>query len=100
MLTVNDQAISDLQKRIDSIHDRVYNGIAKEIRQEVKQEIDGVRKLTIGILIAVLISLAGIVVEGRFSSVQASMENTKNYEAILDIGSKLQNHIITTEPRK
>ena len=94
----NRSVLSLLQKQVDAIHTRVYNGLGKEIRDEVAKELAGMRKLVIGILIALLLSLAGIIVEGRVSSNQASAENYRNYKAIVDIGSQLENHIIRTAP--
>jgi hypothetical protein len=94
----NRSVLSKLQKQVEAVHQRVYNGLGKEIRQEVAKELAGMRSLVIGILIALLLSLAGIVIEGRVSSNQSSVENNRNYKAIVDIGSRLENHIIRTMP--
>ena len=88
----------ELRKKVDAIHDRVYNGLGKDIRDEVDKEVNGLRNLILGILVTLLLSLAGIVIEGRVSSNQASVENNRNYKAIVDIGSRLENHIIRTGP--
>ncbi len=85
-----------MQDKINQMHGRLYNGLGKEIRQEVKEEISGLRNLVVGILIALVLALAGIVIEGRVSSNQSSIENAKTYKAIIDVGSRLENHIITT----
>jgi len=91
-------SLDRLQDRVDAIHDRIYNGLGMEIRNEVKEEICAVRNLFIGVLIAVMLALAGVVIEGRVSSGQATSENDRNYKAIIDIGSRLENHIIRTVP--
>jgi hypothetical protein len=96
----NRSVLNLLRKQVDAIHTRVYNGLGKEIREEVQKELAGVRKLVIGILVALLLALAGIVVEGRVSTNQSSAENERNYKAIIDISSELRNHIIVTEKRK
>jgi len=88
-----------IQERLDAIHDRVYNGLGKDIRDEVNKEVSGLRNLILGILIALLLSLAGIIIEGRVSSNQISMENNRNYKAIVDVASELRNHIILSEPK-
>ena len=93
------------------MHGRIFNGMAKEIREEVanriaeinnklEEKIASVQKLVVGILIALLLSLAGIIVESRVSANQSSIAAEKNYKAIVDIGSKLEAHIILTEPKK
>ncbi len=92
----NRAVLEDMKKQVDEVHHRVYNGLGLELRKEVKDEIGGVRNLFIGILIAMILSLSAIVVEGRVSANQASSENDRNYRAILEIGSKLENHIIIT----
>lgn len=86
-----------VQKQIDEMHSRVFDGLGKEIREEVKKEVGGIRNLFIGILISLVLALAGIVVEGRISSSMATSENERNYKAIVDIGLKLDRHILTTE---
>jgi hypothetical protein len=96
----NRSVLNQLRKQVEEVHHRVFNGLGKEIREEVQKELAGVRKLVIGILVALLLALAGIIVEGRVSSNQASTENNKNYKAIIDIGSELREHIILTEPRR
>jgi hypothetical protein len=95
----NKAVLVDLQDKITAVHNRVYDGLGAELRKEIKEEISSVRNLFFGILIALLLSLVAIIVEGRVSANQVSIENTKNYKAIIDIGSKLQNHIILTSPR-
>lgn len=91
-------SLTRLQNQIDAIHSRLYNGLGFELRKEVKEEISGVRNLFIGVLVALMLSLVGVVVEGRISSKQATVENDRNYKAIIDIGSRLDNHIIRTKP--
>lgn len=95
----NKAVLIDLQAKMDAVHDRVYNGLGKELRQEIKTEVGAVRSLVIGILVALILALAGIVVEGRVSAGQASTENNRNYQAIVDIGSRLDNHIILTKDK-
>jgi hypothetical protein len=96
----NRSVLNLLRKQIEEVHHRVFNGMPKEIREEVQKELAGVRKLVIGILVALLLALTGIVVEGRVSTNQASAENNRTYKAIIDISSELRNHILLTEPRK
>jgi hypothetical protein len=90
--------VTRLQAQIDEIHTRVYNGLGKELRQEVARGLAATNRLVMGILIALLLSLAGIIIEGRWSANQATAENDRNYKAIIDIGSRLDNHIIRTTP--
>lgn len=96
----NKAILEELRYEITKVRDRVFNGLGKDIREEVNKELAGLRNLVIGILVALLLSLAGIVVEGRLSSQQASSENDRNYKAIVDVGAKLEEHIILTEPKK
>jgi hypothetical protein len=84
-------------KQIEEVHARVFNGLPMEIRKEVKDEIGKVNRLIVSILLAMFLALAGIVVEGRVSSSQASAENAKNYRAIIDIGAKLDKHVEQTK---
>jgi hypothetical protein len=92
----NRSVLSLLQKQVDAIHERVYNGLGKEIRDEVAKEVGGLRALVVSILVALLVSLAGIVITGQLNSNTRSAENDRNYKAIIDIGSRLENHIIIT----
>jgi hypothetical protein len=92
----NKTILAEMHQKIESMHERLYNGLGKELRQEIKEEISGVRTLVIGILVALILALAGIVIEGRFSSNQSSLENDRSYKAIVDIGAKLEEHIIIT----
>jgi hypothetical protein len=91
------KALEKLNLKMEEIHHRVYNGLGQELRQEVGKELSGMRRLVIGILIALLLSLAGIIVEGRTSSTTASQENLRNYKAIVDLEMKLDYHLQQTE---
>ena len=92
----NRLVLEELRDKIDKVHDRVYNGLGKDIREEVSKELAGVRQLVIGILVALLLSLTGIIIEGRMGSSQSSSESDRNYKAIVDIGTRLDNHILQT----
>lgn len=93
-----------LGAKVEQLHGRIFNGMAKEIRDEVaskieaindkmERKISSVQTLVIGILIAVLLSFAGIIIEARVSSNQAS-------KAIIDLGQRLTSHILMGEPNK
>lgn len=86
-----------LQRQVDEMHTRIFNGLGKELRQEMKDEIGGVRNLFIGVLVSLLVIFGGIVVEGRVSAGQASSENNRNYKAIVDLSLKLEQHILNSE---
>jgi hypothetical protein len=96
----NRSVLTLLRKQVDAIHTRVYNGLGKEIREEVRIEIDKLNTKLWAFLSALFIALIAIVVTVLISSANRSMENTKNYQAIIEIGSQLRNHIILSEPRK
>jgi hypothetical protein len=96
--------VDGLNGTVHEMHRRVFNGMAKEILKEVDEKVEKIRetvdkrldgvdkklgssqKLVIGVMIAILLALAGIVIESRVS-------NEKNYKAIIDIGTELSNHI-------
>jgi hypothetical protein len=81
------------------VHDRVFNGLSKEIREEVAKEIDKVNAKLWAVLASLFIALIGIVITIGLTSTSRSMENERTYRAIVDIGSQLENHIITTMER-
>lgn len=92
--------VDGLCETVHEMHRKVFNGMAKEILKEVDDKLDKLKstvdrklgatqKLVLGILIAILLALAGIVIEGRVNS-------EKNYKAIVDIGTELSNHINAT----
>jgi hypothetical protein len=87
----------NFQRQIDEIHCRVFNGLGKELRNEVKEDFDKVhRKIGTlyksigGLLLALLMIFAGILIEGRFTAQKASDENLRNYKAILDLELKIE----------
>ena len=87
---IQNERIDNIQTKIGEMSERVFNGLGKEIREEVKKEIDGVRFLVISVLISMLLGLTGIIIEGRLSTNQSAQENTRNYKAILDIQTEIQ----------
>jgi hypothetical protein len=99
-----DEKVSKIEATVDKLCGRIFNGMAKEIRDEVSEKIrevndklekkiGAVQKLVIGILIALLLSLAGIVIESRMAASVSSEESTRNYKAILDLNNALTKHI-------
>jgi NhaP-type Na+/H+ or K+/H+ antiporter len=91
----NRNVLSLLRKQVE---DRVFNGLGAEIRAEVRIEIDKLRGMLWALLSALFIALIAIVVTVLISSYGRSNENDRNYKAIVDIGSRLENHIIQTVP--
>jgi hypothetical protein len=98
------EKVTKIENTVDKLHGRIFNGMAKEIRDEVSERIEkvndklekkivSVQKLVVGIIIALLVSLAGIVIESRWASSQSSDENMRNYKAILDLNAALTKHI-------
>jgi hypothetical protein len=96
----NRSVLALLQKQVDAIHTKVFNGFPKEIRAEVKIEIDKLRSMLWGLLASLFIALIAIVVTVLISSSNRSLENERNYKAIVEIGSRLENHIIQTVPHR
>jgi tetrahydromethanopterin S-methyltransferase subunit G len=93
------------RKKLDEVHQRVFNGLGKELREEVGEEVKIIhRKIgtlykSIGaLLIALLMIFAGIIIEGRIASNTVTEENNRNYKAIVDIAAKLEIHLQTTAP--
>jgi hypothetical protein len=93
-------AFDKMQEKIDQMHSRVYNGLGKELREEVKKETTRLSNRLWAVIMVIVIALAGIVIQGRMSSNQASMENDRNYKAIIDLGERVTEHIYMTEPKK
>jgi hypothetical protein len=112
-----ESACAETRNEIVEVRKRVYNGMAAELRSEVKEEfkvvrdefntsIDavkkqvrsvngGTRKLLIGIAISLFMLMAGGIIEGVWSSKQASTENDRNLRAILELDKKLEIHLIS-----
>lgn len=93
-----------IEKSVSDIKERIYNGMGAELRKEIngeltdlrkdfKDENSGTRKLVVGILVTLVLSLVGIIVEGRFSSQKSTDENSRNYKAILQMEAKLEAHV-------
>ena len=81
---------------VAAVHERVFNGLGKEIREEVANEIKGLNAKLWALLTSLFITLIAIVVTVLISTTSRSMENDKNYKAIVDIGSRLENHLLNT----
>ena len=115
-------ALERQQEQITRIHDRVFNGIAKEIREEVhdemksigewvqkeitkagegtmlsvaaiKKTVDSLNTRAWAILAALVLMLAGVVVTGVLGIASATKENTRNLEAILELDKTLSVHM-------
>jgi len=82
---VQDVRLEKMEKAVDRIENRVFNGLGKELHKEIS----GVRNLVVGVLVSILLGLAGIVIEGRINTNNRSEENKQNYEAVLKIESKI-----------
>jgi hypothetical protein len=94
----NRSVLIEMQRKIHAVHDRVYDGLGKELRQEVKKETDKLSNRLWAVIMVIVIALAGIVIEGRVSANQNSAESERNYKAIIELGSKLEIHEMTTVP--
>ena len=90
---------TELAKKVEEVRTRVYNGLAKEIREEVKQEISGIQKLILGLLISIVLTFGGIIAAGQWAASKATDESMRNYKAIVEIGEKLNAHIIISGGR-
>jgi hypothetical protein len=88
-----EKRLSEIETDIKEIRKRIFNGLAQELRQEVDKSVGGVRAMVIGILISMLLGLAGIIIEGRISSGASTDENMRNYKAILELDQKVDEHI-------
>jgi low affinity Fe/Cu permease len=97
------------------VHDRVFNGLGQELREEVsyamgsfrvevvkllddarkerREDISELRKLVIGVIVSMAILLGGVVLQNQISSAARSNENNRNLDAIKDLGVKLDLHI-------
>jgi hypothetical protein len=94
----------DMQSQINEIHGRVFNGLGLELRKEIRDEtnilhrkIGTLYKSVGGLLVALLLIFASIIIEGRVSSRQSSEENLRNYKAIVDVEKTLQMHMGATQ---
>ncbi len=74
-----------LAKTQGEMHGRIFNGLGKELRDEIHKEVDSVRKIVITILCVIFAGIVGIVIEGRFSTAARSKENDRNYKAVLQM---------------
>ena len=86
--------VARITKQVEAVHDRVFNGLGKELREEIHKEIGKVTKILIAILTGLILLLGGVIVEGRFSSTRSTEESQRNYKALMDIGNRLQLHIL------
>jgi hypothetical protein len=89
----NRNVLVELQKKVDAIHDRVYDGMPAEIRGELAKEISKLNTRLWGLLSALFMALIAIVVTVLISSGARSMENQRNYKEIIDIGARLDIHL-------
>ncbi len=94
------EQIAEMQTRINEIHDRVFNGLGLELRREIRDEtnilhrkIGTLYKSVGGLLVALLLIFAGIIIEGRISASKSSEENMRNYKAIVDVEKALELHM-------
>jgi hypothetical protein len=108
-LQENNEKMED-RTMLQRIHDRVYNGIPAEIREEVreevfrletkfseamndvKKEVRGILKMTMGILGGLFLLLAGNVILGQLNSNTRGQENNRNLEAIQSVERALELH--------
>ena len=93
-------ALEKLEDKVELIRDRVYNGLGKEIRDEVSKTIGKINDKLWAVLASLFIALIGIIITVAVTSSNRSVENNRNFKAIVDIGSHLENHIILTEPKE
>jgi hypothetical protein len=91
--TVDIVTAARLESRLEEIYHRVFNGLGNELRKEVKEEIASVRNLFIGFIVTLVVLLAGVVVQGMWSSSKATSENNRNLEAIHALDKKLELHL-------
>jgi hypothetical protein len=96
----NKQVFDELRTQVSEVHHRVYNGLGKEIRDEVSKEIKVINTRLWTVLASLFIALIGIIITISVTSATRSAENEKSYRAIIDIGSELRNHIILTSQVK
>jgi hypothetical protein len=90
----NKAILVELRDKLEKMRDRIYNGLGKEIREEVKEEIDKLSARLWALLSALFISLIAIVVTVLLSTGARSMENDRNYKAIINIGARLDTHLM------
>lgn len=91
--TVDIVTAARLESRLEEIYHRVFNGLGNELRKEVKEEIASVRNLFIGFIVTLVVLLAGVVMQGVWSSGKATAENNRNLEAIYALDKKIDMHI-------
>jgi hypothetical protein len=92
----NRSVLNLLRKQMEEVHHRVYNGLALEIRAEVAKEIGKLNARLWGLLVSLFIALIAIVVTVLVSTSNRSIENAKNYKAIVDLGAALEHHIVVS----
>lgn len=94
---VAEKAVSEVEQRlqvqVDEIHHRVFNGLGLELRKEIGKDVHGLSNRIWGVIFALLLAFAGIIIEGRVSSNQVTMENMTNYKAIVDLDKKIEMHL-------
>lgn len=89
-----DGRLTRLEQAVDRIERRVFNGLGQELRQEVKGELSALRNLVIGLLVSLIIAtVTSVVIQGRVSAAKSSSENDRNYQAIMRLDDKLQDHM-------
>jgi hypothetical protein len=115
-------ALERQQEQITRIHDRVFNGFPKELREEVhdemksmgewvqkeitkagegtmlsvaaiKKTVDSLNARAWAILVSLMLALAAVVVTGVVGIASATHENTRNLEAIMALDKTLALHM-------
>jgi len=88
-----DARLGEMHDEIEKIRARVYNGLGAELRKEVADALRGTNSLVVGLLVAMFLALAGIVIQDRLASEQRSLENDKTYAAVMALDKKLDLHL-------
>jgi tetrahydromethanopterin S-methyltransferase subunit G len=98
------EIINLIWTELQEVKGRVFDGIPKEIREEIREEIKEVRqdvtrengitrKLVVGILIAIVMCFAAIIVQDRFAYRSQSVEIKKISDSLEEHREATRNEV-------
>lgn len=97
---LTEDRVANLEDAVESIKARVYNGLGKELRKEVADGLQQNTRIMLGILVAMVLAMAGFIINGGISSRRTEDYNTKLYSAILQLDKKIDIHLAESELRR
>ena len=95
VLREEERRMGCVEADLRDIKTRVYNGLGAELRKEVNAASRGTLNIVVGLLVALLVALAGAVLMNKYSSDVSTTENMRNYKAILDLQAQVAQFMFT-----